>query len=301
MVGDVRPTFHSEREAIRAVAGILGIHDPELLYRWVRHSATAGSKWNLVKKSLFSTHTVAVGVAVTVLGGLGLAYSQQFFGAGQSVQLSPTGSTQQGPRLEVDAISLSYGSPKQATPLDIDIKLLNAGRHLAAINSVGLVIQKAITLPVCTAQGDFPSTGTYPANVPAILSPGRSVNIPVSQLVPPDGADRFDVVLRSQMPESGDIYLYLARMYLTYNTGTDPLSIGQVVIALPAAPGAGGYFWSTYWAAHVAEFVTLTDGKPGAEACDIRNSHSLHSLHSLLSLSVAQPTQFAAITSQLAY
>jgi hypothetical protein len=147
MVADVRSTFDSEREAIRAVAGFLGIHDPELLCRWIRHSATAGPRWNLVKKSLFRTHAVAIGVAVTVLGGLGLVYSQQFFGVGQPLQPSPTGSSRQGPRLEVDAISLSYGPPKQASPLDIDIKLLNTGSQVAAINSVGLVIQKEITLP----------------------------------------------------------------------------------------------------------------------------------------------------------
>jgi hypothetical protein len=99
------------------------------------------------------------------------------------------------PHLEVDGVSLTSQASSGSAPFKIDIKLLNTGKGLAAINDARLVIQKFVVLPMCGSQGEFGPTGTYPHSMPTNPKPGQVVNIPVSQLVSPNGADRFDLLL----------------------------------------------------------------------------------------------------------
>jgi hypothetical protein len=303
MVTDVRSSFPSDQEALEAVAGILGIEDPNTLRKWIRRAQLSGSNDALSKSSLrrfFSrTHTIIIGSAVTVFGGLALAYSQQLFGLGAPVDSS-------APHLTVDQVSFSYGiwTDPVPEPFKIDIKLLNTGGQLAAINSARLVIQKVATLQVCAGQGGFPSTGAYPASLPINPTPGRIVNIPISQLVPANGADRFDLLLRAgRLPAApANIYLYRFHLYLTYNADNKQLDVGEIVMSYPAAPDDGQYFWSKRLAKNPHILDIMLSNNRRAEAivrrCNIKDSHALHSV---LSLSGMRPAELIAIPSRLAY
>lgn len=279
MVAQVRSSYSSETEAIRAVSSILGIHDAEILRKWLHPDETAsgtsrrqGSKWRLLKTIWM--HPLVTGVVIAVLGGLGLTYSQFFLGVNRQV-----------PHLELDEISLSPPSVGQlglnVNPLKIDIKLLNTGKGLAIINDAKLVIQKFATLPLCNSEGSFTSTGTYAANMPIDPRPGQVVDIPVSQLVEAGGADRFDVQLSTPALRHGmrySLYIYQVHLYLEYNLETRPIDLGEALIDLPLPPVAGEFYWTKFYAEH-PEFMrnaVYAPDIPNYMKCATKNSQTLH-------------------------
>jgi hypothetical protein len=309
MVADVRSDYSSEQAAIAAVASILGIDSPETLRHWVRRAAgdsgQGSSKWRTLK--LIWAHPVIVGSIITVLGGLGLIYSTHFLGMDQ--QQSPGTAKASAPHVEVDHVSLTPAIAKTSPngvifgPFKIDIKLLNTGAQLAAINSARLIIQKSVVLPQCASQGNFTATGAYRANMPTDPSPGQVVSISVSQLVQPGGADRFDLLLQTRLLRNSlgySVHLYRIHIYLTYNVGTKPLDIGEVLVYFPFAPGSGEYYWSRYYAAR-PQLVNNTVGAgfvPRYKRCAIKNSYALHSI---LPLPAMRTSELASIPAQLAY
>ena len=101
----VRPNFESDQAAIEAVAGILGIDSPRTLRKWIQREQidsypvnSVSSRIRSFKRWLFRPHAIVIGTVVTVLGGLGLFYSQQILGTGGQT----TQTTQTIPHLEVD-------------------------------------------------------------------------------------------------------------------------------------------------------------------------------------------------------
>lgn len=306
MVADVRSSFESDQDAVNAVAGVLGIDNPDMLRKWLeqdRRGAATGSSYvsrlRPLKRFATRSRTIVVGVVVAVLGGLGLAYSQQVFGVRQPAPAVGEAD------LEVDQVSFVYGRgvtdwPPVPNPFEIDVRLLNTGTSVAAINSARLVMQQFASLPECMAQGGFASSGSYSADLPDQAAPDRTIDIPVSQLVPAGGADRFDLLLRSQLPGNAlaDLYLYRFHLYLSYNNGRE-LDLGEIVISFPVAPAAGQYFWSQTVLTNpglYSELISL--GRAGIEKCDKNNSRSLQSI---LSLPGARPAELTAIPPQLAY
>ena len=210
--------------------------------------------------------------------------------------------------LEVDAVSISPGlvvssqtGPSRITPFKIDIKLLNTGTQLAAINDARLIIQKFVKVPQCASQGGFASTGHYRSNIPIDPRPGTVISIPISQLVKPDGADRFDLLLHAPLLRGsvGTSYLYQMHVYLDYNTGANAVDVGEVLVGLPFYPDSNdGYFWSRYFAAHPKYLDFEGKAAPGIERCMIRNSRTLNSI---LSLPGKRTAAVSAIRAQLSF
>jgi hypothetical protein len=239
--------------------------------------------------------TVLVGVLVSVL-------STQ---AQRVVPLPSSAQAPGAPQLEVDEVTLTAARYQGRTfaPFKIDIKLLNMGNEVAAINDAQMVIQKFVVLPQCASQGGFGPTGTYSTNMPTDPRPGQVVDIPISQLVPSNGADRFDLLLRAPLvngPEGPNVYLYRVHLYLTYNVHTKPLDVGEVLVDLPLAPDAGEYFWNSYYAANPGIILGAVYGSniPEYKRCVISNSYALRSILSLPSL---RPAELTAILPQLRY
>jgi hypothetical protein len=205
--------------------------------------------------------------------------------------------------LEVDQVTFSYGmwTDPIPEPFKIDIKLLNTGTQLAAVNSARLVIQNTAPLPVCFGQGGFPSTGSYPASLPIDPSPDQVIDIPISQLVPADGADRFDLLLRAGRLASspGNIYLYRFHLYLTYNANNKQLDVGEIIMSYPGAPAKNQYFLGKDWVTFAASFHMSTNKRHemAVQECNKRDSHILHSI---LSLPGMRPAELTRIPSQLA-
>ncbi len=312
MVAKVRAKYPSESAAISAVASELGIRSPETLRRWVRQAesstdagqeSTGSSKWNFLKKSLVRSHPIVTGVIVTVVGGLILLFFQLVVNAHNN-----------HPSLTVNQVSLSPGAVRfepnhslpQVIPFKIDVKLLNTGTQLAAVNDVRLVVQQFDKIPQCSTQGGFGITGSYRSNMPTDPRPGAVIRVPVSQLVNSNGADRFELLLRSPVTEKHGllvtVYFYRVHVYLDYNVGAKPVDLGEILVDLPYDPLVGyAYFWTHYFAAHPRNFVRNFMGKkyaPGIENCLIRNSRVLHSI---LILPARRTALVSIIPPQLAF
>ena len=209
------------------------------------------------------------------------------------------------PQLEVDGVSFTPASTLangDIGPFKLDVKLLNTGNGVAAINDARLIIQKFVILPQCASNGDFTSTGSYGSKMPINPKVGQ-VDIPISQLVPANGADRFDLLLQVPLvkgPVGPNIYLYRVHLYLTYNVHTKPLDVGEVLVDLPIAPSEGDYYWGGYIAAHPEN---LSENMPRSaipeyKRCAINNSYALRSI---LTLPAMRPAELAAILPQLRY
>jgi transposase len=303
-VTEVRTKHPSEWAAINAVASEFGISSPNTLRRWIRQSESGENsnkkatspKAHLLKTALLRPHPIVIGVAVTVLGGLLLAYFQV-----------AVGMSKHHAALKIDAVNLSPGTdvfPKtghaRVTPFKIDIKLLNTGTQLAAINDARLIIQTFAKVPQCASQGSFGVSGRYGKSMPTDPQPGTLITIPVSQLVKPDGADRFDLLLRvPTLPgELATTYLYRVHLYLDYNTGSNAVDVGEILIGLPYYPDSNdGYFWTRYFAAHPNYLDFEGKAAAGIQNCLVRNSLTLKRL---LSLSGRRTSAVSAIPNQLA-
>lgn len=303
MVADVASEYRTEDEAIDAVATILGIDNPKTLRKWIdkeRHSpnqeGNRSARWQLF--GAIWKHPVVSGIVVAVVGGLTLLYSQNLLGV-----------KRMAPHLQVDSIALAPArlggsSSTQLLPFKIDVKLLNTGSQLAVINSAKIVIQKFAVLPICASQGDLMTTGTYVSNMPTNPSPGQVVNIRVSQVVPSNGADRFDLLLHLR-PLPGqharaNVYMYRLHIFLTYNVSTNPIDAGEVLAVLPFTPDAGEYYWTQYYERHpqIVRNTVYPGGLSQYKKCVLRNTYALHSI---LLLPAMRTPQIAAIKPQLAY
>jgi transposase-like protein len=310
MVAKARSKYPSESAAISAVATELGIRNPETLRRWVRRaeSTTDGdqksagsSKQNFLKRSLQRSHPIVIGVIVTVVGGLILLVLQFVVKAHNN-----------HPSLTVDQVSLSPGAlgsePNgltQVIPFKIDVKLLNTGTQLAAINDARLVVQQFVKIPQCSTQGGFGVTGSYRSNMPTDPRPGTVIKIPVSQLVNPNGADRFELLLRSPLTARNGlavtVYFYRVHVYLDYNAGATPVDLGEILVDLPYDPlWTYTYFWTHYYASHPHYFAQNFKGLNVSEIqnCLIKNSHVLHSI---LTLPAKRTAHVSIIPPQLAF
>jgi hypothetical protein len=209
------------------------------------------------------------------------------------------------PQLEVDGVSLTSAIQDGGTltPFKIDIKLLNIGNGVVAVNDARLIIQKSVVLPQCASQGAFESTGTYSSNMPINPKPGQVVDVPISQIVPPNGTDRFDLLLHAPPVTVGvelNAYIYRVHLFLTYNIHTKPLDVGEVLVNLPVIPDSGEYYWNSYISTHpqLLSGVMGASQIPAYKRCAINNSNALRSI---LSLPAMRPAELTAILPQLRY
>jgi hypothetical protein len=231
--------------------------------------------------------------------------------SGQAQRVISTPPSSNAPGLEVDGVSLTSASISGSsiityTPYKVDLKLLNTGTGVAVINDARLIIQQFAELSPCNPAGFFGPSHTYGSNMPTNPSQGQVVDIPLSQEIQPNGADRFDLLLTIPEPKNGGdsvVYLYRIHLYLTYNVNTRPLDVGEVLVDLPFPPAAGDYYWDSYYATH-PQAAAAEAGTPGSTgykhymSCADGNSHTLHAILSPPSM---RPAELAAILPQLRY
>jgi hypothetical protein len=163
-----------------------------------------------------------------------------------------------GPRIEVDSAEIVATSRAHSDNVSTDVEkvyfqLRNTGNQLAIIRGVRLEVQQYVSLPVCVTQGYLPSTGNSRANMPVRPRITSIINVPVSQQIAPDAADRFEVSLRIQKDPSQSVYLYRLNASLLYDKLAIPVNAGELLVALPYNPDSTQYFWTrTYQAEHGA-------------------------------------------------
>jgi hypothetical protein len=200
---------------------------------------------------------------------------------GNYVYRSMTAAPPPAARLEVDGIVVMAPDPAligDNTTRYFDrlyFQLRNTGSQLAILSGVTLGIQQHAVVPLCFTQGYLPSTGHYRTDLPEHPSPGSVVTIPISQQIGPDEADRFDVAVRIPFGPNEAIHLYRLRVSLTYDRAVPPISVGEVIVALPFEPNDGQYFWSHRDRASPNFLAWYAPNYPTISRCLIRNSQLL--------------------------
>jgi len=232
-------------------------------------------------------------VLVAVAGALGTFYAKQALGTGRT-----------SADIQVVSVIVSPGGVQangKIRPSKIDIKLLNDGTQLAIIKRATLVAQQSVRLPLCLSQGGFPVTGTYGLTMPPSPSRGRTLSIPVSQLVPANGADHFDIAIQAPPGKGQTIFLYRLHVYLYYNNVQAPIDVGEVLAAVPFVPEPG-YFWirandTAKAKKALANFLGPVQAAT-AERCLINGSKALRFV---LSMPAHEPPQLANVVSRLSF
>lgn len=239
------------------------------------------------------------------LGVLGVVLGSVLSSQAQRVVPSPSLST--APRLEVDRVSLTAantqlsGNTLTITPFRVDMTLLNTGSGVAVINDAQLVIDQFVTLPICASQGYLNTSHAYSGTMPVDPKPGQVINIPLSEEIAANDADRFDLLFGLPHNKlSGNVYLYRVQLYLTYNVNTGPIDVGNLLVDLPVLPAAGEYYWDSYYSAQpgIISGMVAASYIPEYKRCVTSNTHALYSV---LSLPSFQPTALAAILPTLRF
>lgn len=222
----------------------------------------------------------------------------------QRVVPSSDATAQPAPHLVVDQVSLSLNltpATSSGAPLfTVDVRLLNTGEQIAAINSATLTIDNFTTIPMCYGQGAFLPTGFYHATLPKNPSPGEAVTVPVDQTVEANGADRFQLLLTGPIPspkENQAISLYRVHLRLNYNAHTAPLDLGEILVDYPGFLSAGEYYWNKYLSTDPSSISWVPDPTQ-VKSCDIQNSHTLHAF---LAKPAMRTSEIAPIAADLAY
>jgi hypothetical protein len=202
--------------------------------------------------------------------------------------------------VQVQPANRAYASDGTKSLADkVYFQLRNTGSQLAIIRAVGIRVEYFARIPVCLTQGNLPTTGHYAANLSLHPKLGSVINVPVSQQVPPDSADRFELALRIPPDPDESIYLYRLRLSLFYDNLKTPVDAGQVVVSMPYDPTPQQYVWSrTYQADHGKSMEFMGKGITNISECMISNSKKVRSL---LSQPGSRSAGLAGLPSVMAY
>jgi hypothetical protein len=221
-------------------------------------------------------HPLTIAVVPVVVGAVLAAFHF-------SVHHRPTSAS---PRIELDSVQVqpanrayvSDGGTKSLAD-KVYFQIRNTGSQLAIIRAVGIQTEYFARIPVCFTQGNLPTTGHYMANLSLHPKLGSVINVPVSQQVPPDSADRFELALRIPPDPDESIYLYRLHLWLFYDNLRVPVDAGQVVVSMPYDPTPQQYVWSrTYQAEHGKPINFTGNDITKISECMISNSKKVRSL-----------------------
>jgi hypothetical protein len=150
-----------------------------------------------------------------------------------------------GGNLKVVDLVVLNGTDWERSP-EIQITLHNTGAQRSIIKRALFKIQSLAALPVCHTDGELLVSKKYDVALPTTLPKDEApVEKLVSQQLGPDEADRFAFTFSvPQGVETYTGYLYQLQIDFLHDTDSTPLKAGNVVLALPGAPGRHGLeFW----------------------------------------------------------
>jgi hypothetical protein len=150
-----------------------------------------------------------------------------------------------GGNLKVVDLVVLNGTDWERSP-EIQVTLHNTGTQRSIIKRALFRIQSLAALPVCHTAGELLVSNRYDVALPTTLPKDEvPVEKPVSQQLGPDEADRFAFTLSvPQSVETHTVYLYQLQIDFLHDTDSTPLNAGNVLLALPGAPGRHGLeFW----------------------------------------------------------
>lgn len=232
-------------------------------------------------------HPLIIAVVPVVIGALLTAFFV-FVQAGPKTQ---------APRIEVDSVTIQPAKyyPK---PYKISLSIRNTGNQIAIIRAARLRVLEFTRLPICLSQGDLPITGHYKANLPAPAKPGKIINIPVSQQVAPDAADKFQLLLRAPAFRNETVDIYRLEVSLLYDNVSTPVEAGDAIAALPFDPNYQ-YVWThADQKARGKNMEFMGNEFPQISRCLISNAKHMETL---VSFSGERSAALSSLASQMAY
>jgi hypothetical protein len=162
-----------------------------------------------------------------------------------SSRAAVTNGSSDGGNLKVVDLVVLNGTDWERSP-EIQVTLHNTDAQRSIIKRALFRIQSLVALPVCHTAGELLVSKKYDVALPTTLPKDEApVEKPVSQQLGPDEADRFAFTLSApQGVETHTVYLYQLQIDFLHDTDSTPLKAGNVVLALPGAPGRHGLeFW----------------------------------------------------------
>lgn len=204
------------------------------------------------------------------------------------------------PRLELDNVQVHpktserHGLPSFAD--QIFFSLRNTGNQLAIITGLKLQVQQFAQIPVCYSSGSLGTTGWSTVGLPTNPSPGDVVTVPVSQLVAPDSADKFEVSIHLSKTAQG-VQFYRLHAWIIYDEQV-ALKAGYLLASLPVEPQDGGYYWTREDQADPGRLKPFTANLQSLSHCLIANSERLRTI---LSLPGNRSTGLASLPTTLAF
>lgn len=189
------------------------------------------------------------------------------------------------PSIELDSVQVkppnkAYSSDGTRTLADkVYFQIRNTGNQLAIIRAVSIRMEYFTRIPVCLTQGDLLTTGHYHANLSLHPKLGSVINVPVSQQLAPDSADKFEIALRIPPDPDESIYLYRLHLALFYDNLKTPVDAGNVLASLPYDPSTQQYVWSrAYQAEHGKPIEFMGKAITGISKCMINNARKVREL-----------------------
>lgn len=147
-------------------------------------------------------------------------------------------------RLEVVDVVVSSGGSEplnadnnewQMVPPKVLITLRNIGDQVSVITGARIEVVDYTHLPICWgAGGALESSQTYNVTLPIDPPLPDVIDVDVSQEIPPDRADRFELAMQLAHPDPAlGTYLYRLKVSLTRDGRADVIDVGHVIVAAP--------------------------------------------------------------------
>lgn len=147
------------------------------------------------------------------------------------------------PAPKIEIVDMLVDTPKVGgEPVSLDIKLLNSGSRRSVIKRALVSIRKFSLIEVCFSQGGgLDVSATYGLTMPVHPTPGQEMEVPLSQEIGPDEADRFKLDLRlpkaamqvGRNLDGGRLFVYHIGVDLVRDRESKKVNAGEAVIALP--------------------------------------------------------------------
>lgn len=256
-------------------------------------SRNAGKKPPARKSKVWIAANSALVVALVGIAG---SFLVQHFNATPSPKPTPSVSrnSSAGPRVEVDAVRVQDSSDSSL----VTVLLRNTGDQTAIIKSAAFTVRQDAVLPLCMSQGALDTSATYGTIVPPDPTRGTIIHTDVSQQEHPDSADKFAFRLRLSSGMIRGLSFYDMAMTLYYDNVSQPVSVGNILVSLPANPDARYVWTKTYQATHMAG----TGGSPSQVAewskCMVQNSQAIRPM---LESSAARSPSISSLQSAIAF
>jgi hypothetical protein len=119
----------------------------------------------------------------------------------------------------------------------VEIRLENAGARRTYITSAIFTVEKVIEVPSCRNGASIAVSAHYDVLLPGSAGGGEKLEVPVNQQIAPDGVDRF--VFRVGQRSGGselDTVIYQLGISVSHDGASEPVEVGQVLLALPGSP-----------------------------------------------------------------